>query len=144
MKHDNLKYFIASVAVISIFCSCDKSSLATPPSETPSAIQFANVSTKAAVNDLGNLPDNGFGVWAFISNTSVTNLLHMDNTHVEYKEDEASWEYSPLKYWLPETVFNFIATYPYDSEETYYTFDANNSAVKLTVFVSFFDSKTPF
>lgn len=133
MKLDNLKYFIASVAVISIFCSCDKSSLATPPSETPSAIEFANVSTKAAVNDLGDLQDNGFGVWAFISNTSVTNLLHMDNTHVEYKEDEASWEYSPLKFWLPETVFNFIATYPYDSEGTYYTLDSNNSAVKLTV-----------
>ena len=133
MKLDNFKYFIASVAVISMFCSCNKSSLDTPQAETPSAIEFANVSTKAAVNDLGDLQDNGFGVWAFISNTSVTNLLHMNNSHVEYKEDEASWEYSPLKYWLPETVFNFIATYPYDSEETYYTFDANNSAVKLTV-----------
>ena len=133
MKLNNLKYFIALVAVISIVCSCDKNSLDTKPTETSSAIEFANVSTKAAVNDLGDLQDNGFGVWAYINNSTVTNSLHMDNIHVEYKEDEASWEYSPLKYWLPETVFNFIATYPYDSEGTYYTFDPNTSAVKLTV-----------
>ena len=133
MKLNNLKYFMALVAVISIVCSCDKNSLDTRPPETTSAIEFANVSTKAAVNDLGDLQDNGFGVWAYITNSTVTNSLHMDNIHVEYKEDEASWEYSPLKYWLPETVFNFIATYPYDSEGTYYTFDSNTSAVKLTV-----------
>ena len=133
MKLNNLKYFIASVAVTSIVCSCGKNSLDTRPTETPSAIEFANVSTKAAVNDLSNLQENGFGVWAFISNSTVTNSLHMDNIHVEYKEDDASWEYSPLKYWLPETFFNFIATYPYDSEGTYYTFDPNTSAVKLTV-----------
>ena len=133
MKLNNLKYFIALVAVISMFCSCNKSSLDTPQAETPSAIKFANVSTKAAVNDLGDLQDNGFGVWAFISNSSVTNSLHMNNTHVKYIEDEASWEYSPPKYWLPETVFNFIATYPYDSEGIYYTFDSNNPTVKLTV-----------
>ena len=133
MKLNNLKYFIALVAVISMFCSCNKSSLDTPQAETSSAIKFANVSTKAAVSDLGDLQDNGFGVWAFISNSSVTNSLHMDNTHVEYREDEASWEYSPLKYWLPETVFNFIATYPRDPNGVNYTFDSNNSAVKLTV-----------
>ena len=133
MKLNNLKYFIALVAVISIVCSCDKNSLDTRPTDASSAIEFANVSTKAAVNDLGDLQDNGFGVWAYINNSTLTNSLHMDNIHVEYKEDEASWEYSPLKYWLPETVFNFIATYPYDSEGTYYTFDPNTSAVKLTV-----------
>ena len=133
MKLNNLKYFIALVAVISIICSCNKSSLDTPPTETSSAIEFANVSTKAAVNDLGDLQDNGFGVWALINNATVTNSLHMDNSHVTYKTEDNSWEYSPLRFWLPETVFNFIATYPYDSEGTYYTFDPNTSAVKLTV-----------
>ena len=44
-----------------------------------------------------------------------------------------SWEYDPLSYWIPETVFNFVATYPYDENRTFYTFDSNNSAVMLTV-----------
>ena len=133
MKVNIFKYFIATIAAMTLVCSCNKNSIDTPTIETPSAIEFANISTKAALNDLSDLKSNGFGVWAFICNSSVTNSLHMDNTHVEYKEDEASWEYSPLKYWLPETVFNFIATYPRDPNGVYYTFDSNNFVVKLTV-----------
>ena len=133
MKLNILKYFIATAAALSIVCSCNKSPIDTPPTETPSAIEFNNVSTKAAVNDLNDLKDNGFGVWALINNATVTNSLHMNNSHVEYKTEDNSWEYSPLRFWLPETVFNFIATYPYDENGTYFTFDSNNSAVKLTV-----------
>ena len=55
----------------------------------------------------------------------------MDNQFVKY--NDGKWEYSPLRYWLPETEFNFIATYPYDQNEKHYTFDSENSAVSLTV-----------
>jgi hypothetical protein len=96
--------------------------------ETLPAIEFSNVSTKATLSDL---QDNGFGVWASIHNSTVENKVLMNNQYVEY--DEGKWEYSPLRYWLPKTEFNFIATYPYDQNGEYYTFDSENSAVSLTV-----------
>ena len=132
MKINIFKYFIITVVAISIVCSCDINSLDTPTEETSSAIGFSNVSTKA---DISNLENDGFGVWATISN--ATNPLYMNNVHVEYNTNTNSWEYNPLSYWISETVFNFVATYPYDEEGdedgTFYTFDSNNSAVMLTV-----------
>ena len=94
--------------------------------ETLPAIGFSNVSTKATVDDVKT---NGFGVWAYINNDVADNVLIMDNTKVTYNTSTSSWEYSPLRYWVPETIFNFIATYPYGK----YAFDSENSAVNLTV-----------
>lgn len=131
MKINIFKYFIITVVAISIVCSCDINSLDTPTEETSSAIGFSNVSTKADISNISNLEEDGFGVWATISN--ATNPLYINNVHVEYNTNTDSWEYNPLSYWIPETVFNFVATYPYDKNGTYYTYDSNNSAVKLTV-----------
>ena len=126
MKINIFKYFIAIVVAMSIASSCGKNSPETPPAETLSAIGFSNVSTKAELSDLQT---NGFGVWASITNSQVENKVLMDNQYVKY--NDGKWGYSPLRYWLPETEFNFIATYPYDQNEEYYTFE--NSAVSLTV-----------
>lgn len=126
MKINIFKYFIITVVAISIVCSCDINSLDTPTEETSSAIGFSNVSTKA---NISSLEDDGFGVWATISN--ATNPLYMNNVHVVYNTNTYSWEYNPLSYWIPETEFNFVATYPYDEKGTFYTFDSNN--VMLTV-----------
>lgn len=126
MKINIFKYFIVTVAAMSMVCSCDRHSIETPQEDTLSAIGFSNVSTKATLSDLQN---EGFGVWASISNATVTNSLIMENTEVTYNSTEDSWKYSPLRYWVPETIFNFIATYPYGQ----YAFDYVNSAVNLTV-----------
>ena len=125
MKINLFKYFIVAVAVMSIVCSCDRNSLETPPEETQSAIGFSNVSTKATITDLQT---NGFGVWAFLNNATVTNMLIMDNTHVTYKDE--SWVYSPLRYWVNDSKFSFVAAYPFD-EPSAYTFDSDNNTVKL-------------
>lgn len=124
MKINIFKYFIVTIAAISMVCSCDRHSIETPQEDTLSAIGFSNVSTKATLNDIQK---DGFGVWALITNSEVENNVLMNNQYVEYKEGK--WEYSPLRYWVPETIFNFIATYPYGQ----YAFDPENSAVKLTV-----------
>ena len=128
MKINIFKYFIITVVAISIVCSCDINSLDTPTEEASSAIGFSNISTKA---DKKDLEKDGFGVWATISN--ATNPLYMNNVYVGFNTNTQSWEYNPLSYWIPETVFNFVATYPYDEDGTFYTFDSNNSAVMLTV-----------
>ena len=126
MKIKIFKFFIVNVAAMSMVCSCDRHSIETPQEDTLSAIGFSNVSTKAELSDIQK---EGFGVWASISNATVTNSLIMENTEVTYNSTEDSWEYSPLRYWVPETIFNFIATYPYGQ----YAFDSENSAVNLTV-----------
>ena len=94
------------------------------------AIGFGTVDTRATLTDLQK---DGFGVWAYITNSTVENYLLMENQLVEYDESENKWFYSPVKYWLDNTVFSFVGVYPYDENGTYYSLDAANAAVKLTV-----------
>ena len=95
--------------------------------DTPRAIAFDNVTTRAGLTDL---QDDGFGVWAVINNTTVQNFMLMDNQHVEYDETDG-WYYSPMQYWIDNTTFNFTATYPYDENRTNFKF--TNNAVVLEV-----------
>ena len=97
------------------------------------AIGFGTVDTRADAADLSTLKTNGFGVWAYISNSAQQNYLLMENQLVEYDESEDKWFYSPVKYWLDDTVFSFVGVYPYEENGTYYSLDAANAAVKLTV-----------
>ena len=128
MNVKTLKYFIATVAMMSIACSCGKNSLETPAPETQSAIEFSNVSTKATLDDIQN---DGFGVWALLDNATVTDELILNNAEVTYDSATDSWEYSPLRYWIDESVFTFLAAYPYD--ENIYTFDKSNSSLNLSL-----------
>ena len=66
--------------------------------------------TRASITDL---QAEGFGVWAFITNSVRTNYPYMENTLVEDKNRDGEWYYEDTKYWLYETQFSFIATYPY-------------------------------
>ena len=87
--------------------------------DTPRAIAFDNVTTRAGLSDLQT---DGFGVWAVINNTTVQNFMLMDNQHVEYDETDG-WYYSPMQYWIDNTKFNFTATYPYDSNASYFSYN---------------------
>lgn len=128
MKAHNYIYVIVSVVAMLGFCSCTEKNIDTPQSGSAEAISFSDVATKASLSDLQS---DGFGVWAFITNSAVTNHVLMDNQSVTY--NGSIWEYSPLRYWIDETVFTFIATYPYDEDGTYYTLDSENRAIQLSV-----------
>ncbi len=128
MKINIFKYFITSVAVMLIVCSCVRNSIEAPPAETSSAIGFSNIVTKAG---LGELQNSGFGVWAFIDNASIKNFVLMENTKVTYNTTSDFWEYSPVRYWVDESVFTFVAAYPYKENGVGYTIDASNYSVDL-------------
>ena len=130
MNVKTLKYFIATVAMTSIVCSCGKNSLETPAPETTAAIEFSNVTTKATLDDIKK---DGFGVWALLDNETVTDELILNNAEVTYNSEAGSWEYSPLRYWVDQSVFTFLAAYPNEG----FTLDASNSSLNLTL------SKTP-
>ena len=121
-----LKYFIATITAISIVCSCKTISIDAPKTETLPAIGFSNVSTKATVDDVKT---NGFGVWAYIKNDVADNVLIMENTKVTYNSTTSSWGYSPLKYWIDNSLFTFLAAYPYEG----FNFDLDNSSLNLTL-----------
>lgn len=108
--------------------ACSVETEVTPPDpQQGNPISFDSVSTRA---DLSDIQDNGFGVWAFIDNTTVQNYVLMDNQEVTYN---GVWTYSPLKYWIDDTVFTFMATYPYDITGDNFTVDTANKAIKLAV-----------
>ncbi len=109
--------------------ACSVETEVTPPNPSQgNAISFDSVSTRAGLSDI---QDNGFGVWAFIDNTTVQNYVLMDNQEVTY--NDGVWTYSPLKYWIDDTVFTFMATYPYDVTGDNFTVDTVNKAIKLAV-----------
>ena len=81
--------------------------------------------------DTTNLKNEGFGVWAFINNSVQTNFAYMEN--VKVKKEGTAWVYSPAKYWIDDTRFSFVATYPWDEDGTIYTIDPSTGAVQLTL-----------
>ncbi len=109
-------------------CSCKTIEIDAPMTETLPAIEFSNVSTKAALNEI---QDDGFGVWALLDNATVTDELILNNAEVTYNSAAGSWKYSPLRYWIDESVFTFLAAYPYD--ESAYKLDPGNSSLNLTL-----------
>ena len=122
------KLTLVAVALLGLF-SCSIEHEVNPPlPQEEDAISFSNVSTRA---DLSDIQADGFGVWAFIDNNTVQNYVLMDNQKVTYKD--GVWTYSPLKYWIDDTVFTFMATYPYDQARDNFTVDTANKAIKLAV-----------
>lgn len=112
----------AAVALL----GCENEYPGGPLHKQDNAIAFGQVATRA---DLSDIQNGGFGVWATFSNSEQTNYPLMENTHVTY--ESGAWEYDDTKYWIDNTVFNFVAAYPYDEAGNIFTF-ANN-AVSLSV-----------
>ena len=120
------------VLCVLFIAACENSSFDDPHIELmdmPITIG-SSVSVSRATTD--DVQDDGFGVWAFIKNSEKTNDPYMKNLKVEYIEDEERWDYGEPKYWLIDTEFSFVATYPYDNG-TIYTTNSSTGAVELTL-----------
>ena len=118
--------------ILTVFAAVALAACSTPdiPVSDQNAISFGNVGTRAGLSDLQN---DGFGVWATITNDQQNNFLLMDNVKVEYNATSGEWDYSPKAYWTPNTEHEFFAVYPYDNttEPPIYTYA--NGDVKFTV-----------
>lgn len=118
----NIVLLSAFVTVLSI--SCNKDGDPTPPK----AISFGKIATRAELSDIQK---DGFGVWAIIDNAEYTKHPLMNNVYVYY--NGGAWEYSPEEYWIADTRFSFVATYPYDEAGTNFELDSDSGAVMLSV-----------
>lgn len=121
--------------------ACENSSSDNPhielkdmPITIGSSLSFSRATTDDVQGD-------GFGVWAFITNSQQDNYPYMDNTLVKKNNINGELVYSPTKYWLNDTQFSFVATYPYYEQDNPFTVYASPSAVELTLNVSDTPSK---
>ena len=119
--------------------ACDNSSFDDPHIELRDMPITIGSSVSVSRANIDDLQDDGFGVWAFITNSEQDNYPYMVNRLV--KNEDGEWVYSPTKYWLNDTQFSFVATYPYDEDGDAFTVNASPSAVELTLNVSDTPSK---
>ena len=115
--------------------ACENSSSDNPHIELkdmPITIGSSLSSSRATTDDVQN---DGFGVWAFITNSQQDNYPYMDNTLVK-NNIYGELVYSPTKYWLNDTQFSFVATYPYGANGDAFTVNTSSGAVELTLNVS--------
>lgn len=122
------------VLCVLFVASCENSSFDDPHIELKDKPITIDSSVSVSRASITNLKTEGFGVWAFINNSEKTNDPYMENLKVEYIEDEERWDYEETKYWIYNTEFSFVATYPYDEKGTIYT--ANTGDVQLTLSVT--------
>ena len=123
----NFKLTLVALSLLAL-TACSAEHEINIPAPQGDEISFGTVNTRAGLSDLQR---DGFGVWAYVSNSTTQNYPLMYNQFVEH--EDGSWVYSPVKYWLDNTVFTFIGVYPYAEESPYFSSDAANSAVELTV-----------
>ena len=113
---------------------CDKEPTPSAPTDL-GVISFDKVSTRTTLKDIQN-DENGFAVWGVHFNTAQPlGYLLFDNVSVTYNGTD--WVYSPIQRWLPDTTFNFMATYPADAgfKSAVYEDEYNGEAYKLNYVV---------
>lgn len=131
------KLFLGLLAAAAVtFTACQKDeTLSKVPQDN--AIGFGtyvgrDAQTKASVMDLGELQNNGFGVYAYYTNDSDydenSQLNFMLDEHVTYSN--STWGYTNTKYWPSETgkKFTFIAYAP-ANDNTNISGKINNNSV---------------
>ena len=120
------------VLCVLFIAACENSSFDDPHIELmdmPITIASSVSVSRATIADVQR---DSFGVWAFITNGEKTNEPYMENLKVKYKEGK--WDYGEPKYWLYETQFSFVATYPYGNIYTLPTVDGQQTGdVQLTL-----------
>ena len=120
------------VLCVLFIAACENSSFDDPHIELMDMPITIGSSVSVSRATTADVQRDGFGVWAFITNSENTNDPYMKNLKVEYIEDEERWDYGEPKYWLIDTKFSFVATYPHDNG-TIYTTNSSTGAVELTL-----------
>lgn len=108
MKSSDIK--ILSLLSLGLFASCSTTVIDEKPVENY-AIDFAEVSTRAAIDGSFSIGDS-YSVWGwYVVNSSGVQNNVFDKTEVKY--DGTSWKYDVTKYWSPDCTYSFYAVYPH-------------------------------
>lgn len=129
MRNKMLVYIVWVFVLALGVQSCNNDSMPNAPKEQR-PISFDNIATRADESDLADLQANGFGVWAVVNNDILTNYILMENQEVVYN-NTLGWHYDPVQYWIDDSTFTFLATYPYN--ESSFSFNEENTSIELSV-----------
>ena len=109
----NITTKILTIAALFAICSCAEKEITPIAPEAGKPIEFGSIDTRALVNSIDQV--NAFGVSCAISNSDNSNYGSiMDNVKVERSaKSDTGWDYNPKRYWLEDSYFYFVASYPY-------------------------------
>lgn len=108
MKSSDIK--ILSLLSLGLFASCSTMVIDEKPVENY-AIDFAEVSTRAAIDGSFSIGDS-YSVWGwYVVNSSGAQNNVFDKIEVKY--DGTFWKYDGTKYWSPDCTYSFYAVYPH-------------------------------
>lgn len=113
----------ALVAVLAIACA--KSEANTAPAGEPIAFR-SEVRSRAIITDEADIRAVGIGVFGTVAYAGDTaSELLFDNEHLMYDAAKGWYYADPVRYWIPASLYKFVAIYPYAATDTAcYTFDA--------------------
>ena len=93
--------------------SCAEKEITPTAPDGSKPIEFGSLSTRALVTDIIQVKE--FGVSCAISNADNSDYGSiMDNVKVERSNKSTTgWDYNPKRYWLEDSYFYFVASYPF-------------------------------
>lgn len=106
------KYVLLMFAALALL-GCDNEPTPSAPTD-PGVISFDKVSTRTSLENIME-DENGFTVYGTVHNDANPNGYWLfNNQKVTYDLNSSLWVYSPVKYWVENTIFSFAAIYPGD------------------------------
>ena len=108
-----MKKIILTIFAAATLLGCNQETITEVP-DSPGAISFSNVSTRAGLSDL---QANGFGVWATVSSIGSTDVSYqpiLKKEHVYIPDGGTEWTYDNTQMWIPNSIFHFFAAYPHN------------------------------
>lgn len=104
--------FLAA-AIAGLF-SCSKVEDISPVKQGP-PISFDQVTTRVEMNEMSDIEENGFGVWAIMSpKTQYTPTALLSNEKVYKDKVSGNWTYDNTQFWANNSDFYFVAAYPHN------------------------------
>jgi hypothetical protein len=109
----NIRTKILTVAALLAVWSCAEKEITPTAPDGSKPIEFGSLSTRALVDGIEDVKE--FGVSCAISNADNSDYGSiMDNVKVERSnKSDTGWDYNPKRYWLEDSYFYFVASYPY-------------------------------
>ena len=109
----NIRTKLLTIAALLAVWSCTEKDPTPVGPDGSDPIEFGSVSTKALVNSIADVDE--FGVSIAISNndnSAYGSLLSNERVYAT-NDDHTEWDYADKRYWLSDSHFYFVASYPY-------------------------------
>lgn len=130
----NIRTQLLTIAALLAVWSCTEKDPTPVGPDGSDPIEFGSVSTKALVNSIADVDE--FGVSIAISNndnSAYGSLLSNERVYAT-NDDHTEWDYADKRYWLSDSHFYFVASYPYVDGGGFQTEEINEAGVNYLAY----------